>query len=138
MTSQSRVKFNPATREFEIEGSEAFVKKYFDKIEALFGREKVEPVKTAMEDKASSKSVKKGKKITKKTKTTPGSSKKAKFGAIQGAILKVFENVKDAVPVKDIIKKTGLNKSQVNGTLLVLKKKRLIKSAGRGMYKIMG
>ncbi len=135
MTSQSRIKFNPATREFEIEGTEAFVKKYFDKIQELFGNEKVKPVKVVEEDKASFKAAKN---VAKKAKATPGSKKKAKFGIVQGAILKVFENVKDAVPIKDIIKQTGLSNSQVNGTLLVLKKKGQIKSVGRGIYKIAG
>jgi predicted Rossmann fold nucleotide-binding protein DprA/Smf involved in DNA uptake len=136
MTSQSRIKFNPATKEFEIEGTEAFVKKYFDKIQDFFVSEKAKPVKVVEENGVSLKAVKK---VAKKAKATPAMKKqKAKMGAIQGAILKVFENVKDAVPVKDVLKKTGLNLSQVSGTLLVLKKKGQIKSVGRGMYKIAG
>ncbi len=125
MTSQSRIKFNPATREFEIEGTEAFVKKYFDKIQELFGSEEVKPVKV----------VKKGKKII---KTTLRSKKKVKMGAIKGAIFKVIENAKGAIAVKDIIKKTGLKKTQVNGTLIALKKKKQVKSVGRGMYEVGG
>ena len=35
MGEQSRIKFNPVTKEIEIEGSEKFVKTYFDKIQAM-------------------------------------------------------------------------------------------------------
>ena len=35
MGGQSRIKFNPVTKEIEIEGSENFVKTYFDKIQAM-------------------------------------------------------------------------------------------------------
>ncbi|MEI7637866.1 MAG: hypothetical protein WCJ37_11210 [Syntrophus sp. (in: bacteria)] len=35
MGGQSRIKFNPITKEIEIEGSEQFVKAYFDKIQAM-------------------------------------------------------------------------------------------------------
>ncbi|MEI7637269.1 MAG: hypothetical protein WCJ37_08180 [Syntrophus sp. (in: bacteria)] len=35
MGEQSRLKFNPATKEIEIEGSEKFVKTYFDKIQEM-------------------------------------------------------------------------------------------------------
>ncbi|MEI7639303.1 MAG: hypothetical protein WCJ37_18465 [Syntrophus sp. (in: bacteria)] len=35
MGEQSRIKFNPVTKEIEIEGSESFVGTYFDKIQAM-------------------------------------------------------------------------------------------------------
>ena len=35
MGAQSRIKFNPVTKEIEIEGSEIFVGTYFDKIQAM-------------------------------------------------------------------------------------------------------
>jgi len=35
MGVQSRIKFNPVTKEIEIEGSESFVKAYFDKIHEM-------------------------------------------------------------------------------------------------------
>jgi len=35
MGEQSRIKFNPVTKEIEIEGSEQFVKTYFDKIQSM-------------------------------------------------------------------------------------------------------
>jgi len=35
MGGQSRIKFNPVTKEIEIEGSESFVGTYFDKIQAM-------------------------------------------------------------------------------------------------------
>ena len=34
METKSRIKFNPVTQEIEIEGSEKFVKTYFDKIQS--------------------------------------------------------------------------------------------------------
>jgi predicted Rossmann fold nucleotide-binding protein DprA/Smf involved in DNA uptake len=131
MPSQSRIKFNPATREFEIEGTEAFVKKYFDMIQELFGSES-EKVKKGKSG-TPLKTVKAGKKIV---KGLLPSQKRAKPGTIKGTILKALENAKGVVAVKDIIKKTGLNKTQVNGTLIVLKKKGQVKSVGRGMYEL--
>lgn len=35
MGGQSRIRFNPVTKEIEIEGSEKFVKTYFDKIQSM-------------------------------------------------------------------------------------------------------
>ena len=35
MNEQSRIRFNPVTKEIEIEGSEAFVKTYFNKLQAM-------------------------------------------------------------------------------------------------------
>jgi len=35
MGGQSRIKFNPVTKEIEIEGSEKFVKTYFDKLQSM-------------------------------------------------------------------------------------------------------
>ena len=35
MIENSRVKFNPATKEIEIEGSESFVTATFDKLQAM-------------------------------------------------------------------------------------------------------
>ena len=35
MNKQSRIRFNPVTKEIEIEGSEAFVKTYFNKLQAM-------------------------------------------------------------------------------------------------------
>ena len=35
MNEQSRIRFNPVTKEIEIEGSEAFVKTYFNKLQSM-------------------------------------------------------------------------------------------------------
>ena len=35
MAEQSRIKFNPTTKEIEVEGSEQFVKTYFDKLQSI-------------------------------------------------------------------------------------------------------
>ena len=35
MKENSRIRFNPGTKEIEIEGSESFVKTYFNKLQAM-------------------------------------------------------------------------------------------------------
>ena len=35
MASNSRIRFNPVTKEIEVEGTEKFVKTYFDKLQAM-------------------------------------------------------------------------------------------------------
>ena len=35
MAKQSRIKFNPVTKEVEVEGSEKFVRTYFDKLQGM-------------------------------------------------------------------------------------------------------
>src|SRR5450756_2219212 len=61
MTSNSRIRFNPGTKEIEVEGSESFVKTYFGKLQAMIsgavkGKVKVKratkAVKAAAEKKA--------------------------------------------------------------------------------------
>jgi len=69
MGEQSRIKFNPVTKEIEIEGSEKFVKTYFDKIQAMLsGKEEAvvaepvipKPTKASKEDPSIEKGSKRG------------------------------------------------------------------------------
>src|SRR5665647_957650 len=51
MDGQSRIKFNPVTKEIEIEGSEKFVKTYFNKIQSLLSGTQKAVVKAPIKEK---------------------------------------------------------------------------------------
>ena len=60
MKEKSRIRFNPVTKEIEIEGSEEFVKTYFGKLQGMISRDPAETVKKPKAEKV--RTVKKTKK----------------------------------------------------------------------------
>ena len=69
MQTDARIRFNPVTKEIEIEGSEAFVKAYFNKIQKMISGVPSETVrepkavKAAPEKKAEKKAIKEPKAV---------------------------------------------------------------------------
>ena len=54
MKNNSRIRFNPGTKEIEVEGTEEFVKTYFNKLQAMISG----PAKKAVAAKKESKAIK--------------------------------------------------------------------------------
>jgi len=112
----SKIKFNPATGEIEVEGSEAFVKKYMKILQAL-----------AVSPKQGTKGKKMGKVATvDKTRAAKGS--------ISDAILSVLKKNEKGLGLKDIAKKSKLAASQINPVIQKALKEGKIRRIGRGMY----
>ena len=129
----SKIKINPVTMEIEIEVSDSFLERYFEKLterfqEAKKTTPKIKSIKTE------AKPVLKAMKAKRKRQATPVDAK-GKRGALQQSVLKVVKNAKDeCVSASEIVKRTGLKRSQVYAVLQSLKSKGNIRTSGRGMF----
>ena len=126
-TDQSRIKFNPVTKEIEIEGSEKFVKTYFTKIQKmLLGIQeavakapiKEKPVKKARPSKA------------KEKKPTKQSKKRSNVDTV----LTLVQKSPEGITTTELKKKTGLTDKQIWAIIANAKKAGKIKQVKRGVY----
>ena len=118
MANNSRIRFNPVTKEIEIEGTEKFVKTYFGKIQAMvFGS--VEKAKAAP--------VKKARKTRKKG---PGKKGVTNIDKVIGLIKASTEGISTA----ELKEKTGLAERQIWSIVNRAKRAGKIKKAKRGLY----
>jgi hypothetical protein len=101
MKDNSRIRFNPVTKEIEIEGSEKFVKAYFAKLQALIFGPAEEKVKVAKAAPA--------KKARKATKKQPGKKRITNIDAVVGLIKASTEGISTA----DLKEKTGFTDRQI-------------------------
>lgn len=160
MGEQSRIKFNPVTKEIEIEGSEKFIKTYFDKIQAMLSGAK-ETVKVPIK-KISAKSIKekparkarksrqasivtepivelpakKTRKSKKAAKVTKGKvpAKESKRSSKSNAVLALIQESPDGITTAELREKTGFKETQIWAIASHAKKKGKIKQAKRGVY----
>jgi hypothetical protein len=114
----SKIRFSPATGEIEVEGSEAFVKKYLKILQGLAS------------------SPKKGIKGKKAGKDKAVAKSRPARGSIGNSILSVLKKNEQGLSIKDIAKKTNLSGSQVNPVITKALKDGKIKRIGRGMYSL--
>lgn len=140
MTQSSRIKFNPVTREVEIEGSEAFVKKYFGIVQNMLGGVPPAPEKKAAAgEKAAPK--KRGRRKAAAPKA-PKTSKAAKASkkpgpkklSMTGKIIDIVQKSPQGISADAIMKKTKASKSLVWNMLSKAKKSGTVRSLGRGVY----
>ena len=126
MNEQSRIRLNPVTKEIEIEGSEAFVKTYFHKLQAMMS-ELAE--NTAEEPKAKkSRSVKKPAKVAKVK--TRNKKKVTHIGAVVGLIQASAKGI-STYALKE---KTGLTERQIWSIVNRASKEGKIRKVKRGLY----
>ena len=126
MAQTSRIRFNPVTKEVEIEGTESFIKSYFTKIQNLFS-EMQKPAK----EQAARKATVSGKAAQKPPRTS--SSKRLVKGAISST---VFETIKasEGMSVPALAKATGFTQQQVRSVIFKAEKDRTIRRLQRGVY----
>lgn len=110
MEERSRIKFNPATREIEVEGSESFVKAYFAKIQKLLAEEE------------ETKSV--------KAASAPG----VKRGDIYDTVMGIIAQTADGINTSDLMEKTGLTSQQIRSVIYRAEKQGKLRKAKRGLY----
>ena len=124
MNEQSRIRFNPVTKEIEIEGSEAFVKTYFNKLQAMMSgvTEKIEDPKGAK--------ARPEKKADKAAQTEPGKKRVTHIAAIVGLVQANAEGISTSA----LKEKTGLAERQIWSIVDRAAKAGKIRKIKRGLY----
>jgi len=144
MKNNSRIRFNPVTKEIEIEGAEEFVKTYFGKLQAMISgaaeekaaiKNERKPVKVAPV-KADKKKLKAGKarpqkKAMKVAKKEPGIKRVTKIDMIVGLIQGSTE---EGISTAELKEKTGLAESQIWNIVNRAAKAGKIRKMKRGLY----
>mgnify|MGYP001408350647 CR=1 FL=1 len=158
MAEKSRVKFNPGTKEIEVEGSESFVKTTLDRLLAMIpgaatGKVKVKRIpkaaKAAPKKKAEKKPkvvkaprVKKAKKAPKAVKPTvakkvrktgkraPAKKRVTNIDTIVGLI----QGAPDGISTAELKTKTGMAESQIWNIINRATKLGKIRTVKRGLY----
>jgi hypothetical protein len=131
MKTASRIRFNPVTKEIEIEGSEEFVKTYFDKIQRVISGD---PSETVKEPKA----VKfflidKSKKEPKAAK--PDLPKKtAKRVTNVDTVVSLIKSSKEGISTAELKEKTRLSESQIWNIVNRATRLGQIRKVKRGLY----
>ncbi len=140
MKTESRIRFNPGTKEIEIEGSEEFVKAYFNKLQNMISAAPLGTLKESKAVKVSlAKKAKKGpkavkpfpaKKVKRTAKKEPGVKKITNIDAVVTLIQSSAEGISTA----ELKEKTGLAESQIWNIVNRASKLGKIKKVKRGVY----
>ena len=124
MADQSRIKFNPVTKEIEIEGSEQFVKTYFDKVQAMLVGKRKAIAEAPIEEKPAKKA-----RASKKRQTEA-----MKKGVMTNIVLDLILSSPEGITTADLKEKTGFEERQIWGIVTRAKKLSKIKQGKRGLY----
>lgn len=125
MNEQSRIRFNPVTKEIEVEGSERFVKTYFHKLQAMMSGFTEKKMKGPKAPKAHP--VKKAGKAVKKE---PRKKKITHIGALVGLIQASAKGISTST----LKEKTGLTERQIWSIVNRASKEGMIRKIKRGLY----
>lgn len=125
MAENSRIRFNPVTKEIEVEGSETFVKTYFDKLQALL------PSGTPKEH-----ADKKEPKAVKATSVKKDANKKLEEKRVSNIdrVVEIIQGSAEGISTADLQEKTGLVERQIWGIVTRAAKLGKIKKVKRGVY----
>ena len=132
MDGQARVKFNPITKEIEIEGSERFVKTYFDKIQSMLSATPEAAVEAPIKEEKAPE----GKPVRKvrQSKKAPIVSNQIKKGGMSHAVLALIGDSKEGLTTTELKEKTGLTDRQIWPIVSSAKKTGKIRLAKPGVY----
>jgi len=126
MAEKSRVKFNPVTKEIEIEGSESFVTTTLDKLQAMLSGDLVKKIPIKKEPKAV------------KERQSIKAPKVPKTGTIRGPlsklVLTLIQGSTEGISTAELKEKTGLKERQLWPIISRAKKIGKIKQIKRGVY----
>jgi|WetSurSiteA1Bulk_404760.scaffolds.fasta_scaffold27147_1 hypothetical protein len=151
MEKRSRIKFNPVSKEIEIEGSEKFVKTYFDKLQGMISgsegkrpavkgkpiKAKAVPPRRAKKAAGTAKAshVIKAKKIPKMVKHKTGKkSPAAKRTTNIDAVVTLIREYAEGITTAELKEKTGLAESQIWNIVNRATKEGRISKIKRGVY----
>jgi hypothetical protein len=143
MKVNSKIKFNPVTKEIEIEGSEGFVTACFNQIQAIMSgtpefiveKPKVKKVRRVNRAKKEPEASKPGpkenaKEARKDTKKEPGTKRVTQIDMIVGFVQSSAEGISTA----ELKKKTGLDENQIWNIVNRATKLGRIRKVKRGVY----
>ena len=144
MAERSRIRFNPVTKEIEVEGSEKFVKTYFGKLQKMISGAPEKKVASKKEPKTKATKavpVKAGKKKPKIVKVAPKKIKKAttkesgdKRITNIDMIVGLIQGSAEGISTAELKEKTGLAESQIWSIVNRASKLGKIKKVKRGAY----
>lgn len=127
MKENSRIRFNPVTKEIEVEGSEKFVRTYFEKLQQLLVKGPAEKQKGQPKQKA--RAVKKAR----GAKAAPGRKRAAKETQAD-AVVSLVRGSAGGITTSVLKEKTGLSERQIWSIVYRAQKQGKIKKTRRGMY----
>ena len=131
MEERSRIRFNPATREIEIEGSEEFVRIYFGKVQKLL----LAPVGGKEEKPKPPRARPAGKPKKMKKKTGPKKvPKKVPKETLLNSVVRLIRGSEEGITTAALKEKTGLAESQIWSIVYRAEKQGKIKKTKRGIY----
>ncbi len=122
MVERSRIRFNPVTGEIEVEGSEAFVKTYFRKLQQQLADGGAAGARPAARAASASKS-----------KAGVVKSKGRK-GTFSDRVVTLIRQSQDGMTTSALKAKTGLTEKQIWGIIYQAEKQGKIKKTKRGLY----
>jgi hypothetical protein len=120
MEERSRIRFNPVTKEIEVEGSETFVRTYFDKLHQLLAKLPV----------------KRGKMQPRAIGGPRGRAKRATAAkeTQMDQIVRLVESSAGGIATSGLKDKTGLSERQIWSIVYRAQKNGKIKKTKRGLY----
>ena len=131
MKKNSRIRFNPVTKEIEIEGSEKFVKAYFNKLQAMIPGTTETKTKESKPVKAAPVKTRKRKsKAEKAIKKEPGEKRITHIASVVSLVHASTEGISTA----ELKEKTGLAERQIWSIVNRAAKLGKIKKMKRGLY----
>jgi glucan-binding YG repeat protein len=144
MEKKSRIRFNPVTKEIEVEGTEKFVKTYFKKLQAMvFGlaektvaakkapkAAKAAPAKKTEKKEPKAVKARPPKKAKKATKKAPAEKKVTNIDTVVGFI----QGSTEGISTVELKEKTGLVESQIWSIVNRAAKAGKIRKVKRGVY----
>jgi uncharacterized membrane protein len=131
MEERSRIRFNPATREIEIEGSEKFVRIYFGKVQKLL----LAPIGGKEEKPKPPRARPAGKPKKMKKKTGPKKvPKKVPKETLLDSVVRLIRGSEEGITTAALKEKTGLVERQIWSIVYRAEKQGKIKKTKRGIY----
>jgi hypothetical protein len=128
MANNSRIRFNPVTKEIEVEGTEQFVKTYFGKLQAMLSGASEKKAAIKREPKtAKGRPQKKSKKVAKKA---PGKKRITNLASVIGLI----QGNPEGISTTQLKKKTKLSDRQIWNIVNHAAKEGKIRKIKRGLY----
>ena len=158
MKKNSRIRFNPVTKEIEVEGTEEFVKTYFDKLKAMISgpsqetvtiEKELKAVKAVPKKKAAKKSMSAKAPRVNKAKRTPKAVKPAIAKKVRktgkkapgekrvtniDAVVSFIQGAPEGISTAELKEKTGLSERQIWSIVNRATKQGKIRQAKRGVY----
>ena len=134
MAEKSRVKFNPGTKEIEVEGSESFVKATLDRLLAMPSGAPEKKVAVKKEPKAVKAPKRKPAKKVRQSGKAPKMTAGTKRGALSKAVMALINGSPEGIAMAELKEKTGMKDIQIRNVLSSVIKRGKIRTVKRGVY----